>query len=59
MIIVSVTAPNPENPPCCVVIFPNVWGLRMFTAVLCGAEEEGILERRRHVDPQRSLDAFG
>jgi len=50
---VSVTAPRPENPPCCDVIlrtFADFGSLPPMTAI-----EERILERRREIDAQHSL----
>ena len=56
--MVSVTAPRPENPPCWLVIFPNVCGFRKFTAV-DGGEKNGYLngavKSTRSVPLMRSL----
>src|SRR5437588_10623130 len=58
MTMVSVTAPRPENPPCWLVIFPNVCGFRKFTAV-DGGEKNGYLngavKSTRSVPLMRSL----
>src|SRR5437867_2420236 len=44
MIIVSVTAPRPENPPCWDVILPNVCGLRKSTTTDDGGLKNGYLK---------------
>src|SRR5882672_3976624 len=58
MIIVSVTAPSPENPPCWDVIFPNVWGLRKSTTDDGGLKKgylNGAVKSARSIPLMRSV----
>src|SRR6267378_2309674 len=58
IIIVSVTAPRPENPPCWDVIFPNVWGLRKSTTDDGGLKKgylNGAVKSARSIPLMRSV----
>src|SRR5258706_4848588 len=58
MIIVSVTAPSPENPPCWDVIFPNVVGLRKSTTddgALKNGYLNGAVKSARSIPLMRSV----
>src|SRR5438132_3376380 len=58
MIIVSVTAPRPENPPCWDVILPNVWGFRKSTTDDGGLKNgylNGAVKSARNIPRIRSV----